>query len=184
MDDKAIVELFLQRDENAIAHTQEKYGALCSRIAYGVLGNAQDSEEIVNQAYLKLWNAIPPKKPDPLMPFLARIVRNLSLNLVKAQHTQKRFSGEFALSLDELDECIPDGNSQPNDSREIRDCLNRFLAAEKKEVRSVFVLRYFYCESTEEISRKTGFSESKLKSMLHRARKRLKAFLESEGISV
>lgn len=185
MDDKQIVDLFWQRDEQALAETSAKYGALCRRIAFGILGNSQDSEEIENLSYLKLWEAIPPTRPQPLVSFLAKIVRNLALNTLKAKHTQKRCAGEFMLSLDELDECIPDkAGSDALDSIHIRDCLNTFLKAQKRTVRSIFVLRYFYCESIEAIAQKTGFSESKLKSMLHRTRGKLRDFLESEGISV
>ena len=184
MDDEKIVGLFLQRDERAISETTLKYGKLCGKIAYGILGNPQDSEEIVNSAYLRLWESIPPKKPNPFMPFLAKIVRNLALNRYKAEHTKKRFSGEFALSLDELDECVPDNKAKQSDAGEIRDALNAFLAEQKQSSRQIFVLRYFYCESIEEISVKTGFSEGKIKSLLFRLRQKLKNHLESEGISV
>lgn len=184
MDDERILDLFWQRDERAIAETSAKYGALCGKIAYGILGDPQDSEEIVNLSYLRLWDAVPPKRPNPLPPFLAKIVRNLALNRLKAERTQKRFGGEFALSLDELDECIPDKKNDRGNSEQIRDCLNTFLKAQKREPRSIFVLRYFYCESIEEIARKTGFSESKVKSVLFRTRNKLRLFLESEGISV
>ena len=184
MDDEIIVDLFWQRDERAITETSAKYGALCGRIAYGILGNQQDSEEIVNQSYLRLWDAVPPKKPIPITPFLAKIVRNLALNRLKAEHTQKRCSSEFTVSLDELDECVPDKKGVQSDSLHIRDCLNTFLKGQKRQVRSIFLLRYFYCESIEEIATKTGFSESKVKSMLFRTRNKLKEYLESEGISV
>ncbi len=184
MDDEKIVGLFLQRDETAISETTLKYGKLCGKIAFGILGNLQDSEEIVNTAYLRLWETIPPKEPNPFMPYLAKIVRNLALNRYKAEHTKKRFSGEFALSLDELDECVPDNKAKQSDAGEIRDALNAFLAEQKQSSRQIFVLRYFYCESIEEISVKTGFSEGKIKSLLFRLRQKLKNHLESEGISV
>ena len=184
MDDEKIVDLFWQRDERAITETSAKYGALCGKIAYGILGNSQDSEEIVNMSYLRLWDAVPPKRPDPFSPFLAKIVRNLALNKLKAEHAQKRCSSEFTVSLDELDECIPDKKSVISDSVHIRDCLNTFLKGQKRQVRSIFVLRYFYCESIEEIAEKTGFSESKVKSMLFRMRNKLREHLESEGISI
>lgn len=184
MDDEKIVDLFWQRDEQAITETSAKYGALCGKIAYGILGNSQDSEEIVNQAYLRLWDAVPPKRPDPFSPFLAKIVRNLALNRLKAEHTQKRNPGEFTVSLDELDECIPDKKSAQSDTGHIRDCLNTFLRGQKRDVRSIFILRYFYCESIEEISERSGYSEAKVKSLLFRTRKKLRTYLESEGISV
>ena len=183
MDDEKIVGLFLQRDETAISETTLKYGKLCGKIAFGILGNLQDSEEIVNTAYLRLWETIPPKEPNPFMPYLAKIVRNLALNRYKAEHTKKRFSGEFALSLDELDECVPDNKAKLSDAGEIRDALNAFLAEQKQSSRQIFVLRYFYCESIEEISVKTGFSEGKIKSLLFRLRQKLKNHLESDGIS-
>lgn len=184
MDDEKIVGLFWQRDERAISETTAKYGRLCGKIAYGILGNIQDSEEIVNTAYMRLWESIPPKNPNPFMPFLAKIVRNLALNRYKAEHTQKRYAGEFAVSLDELDECVPDKKSEPSDAAQIRDCLNAFLAEQKQSSRQIFVLRYFYCESIEDIAVKTGFSEGKIKSLLFRLRQKLKNYLESEGISV
>ena len=183
MDDKEIVRLFWQRDERAVTETSVKYGRLCGKIACGILGNPQDGEEIVNHAYMRLWETIPPKNPEPFMPYLAKIVRNLALNRYKAEHTQKRFSGEYAVSLDELDECVPDKKGEESSAAEIRDCLNAFLERQKPEVRSVFVMRYFFCESVEEIS-KTGFSEGKLKSLLFRTRNKLKSYLESEGIFI
>lgn len=184
MDDNQIVELFWSRDERAVTETSAKYGRICGKIAYGILGNPQDSEEIVNSSYLQLWNAIPPKRPDPLAAFLAKIVRNLALNKYKADHAQKRYSGEFTVSLDELDECVPDKNSTESDPLHIRDCLNTFLREQKRQDRSIFVLRYFNCASIEEIAQKTGFSQSKVKSILFRMRGRLKVCLEKEGISI
>lgn len=184
MDDKEIVRLFWQRSERAISETSVKYGKLCGKIACGILGNPQDGEEIVNHAYMRLWETIPPKNPEPFMPYLAKIVRNLALNRYKAEHTQKRFSGEFDLSLDEIDECVPDRKGAQSGAEEIRDCLNAFLERQKPEVRSVFVMRYFFCESLEDIAKKTGYSVGKLKSILFRTRNKLRNFLESEGISI
>ena len=182
MDDEKIVELFLERNEQAIAETSAKYGALCGKIAYNILGDPQDSEEIVNQALLRLWESIPPQRPTLFSAFLAKIVRNLSLNRLKAEHTQKRIASEFAVSLDELDECIPDKKS--SGTEHIRDSINAFLDGQKQDLRKIFVLRYFYCDSIEEIAKKTGYSEGKIKTALFRMRKKLKTHLESEGISI
>lgn len=184
MDDEKIVELFWERDEQAIAETSAKYGALCGKIAYNILGDPQDSEEIVNQALLQLWESIPPQRPALFSAFLAKVVRNLSLNRLKAEHTQKRMASEFAVSLDELDECIPDEKSDQSDAEHIRDSINAFLDEQKQDLRKIFVLRYFYCESIEEIAKKTGYSEGKIKTALFRMRKKLKIHLESEGILI
>ena len=154
-----------------------------------ILDNAQDAEECVNDTYLRAWNAIPPDRPIKLGAFLGKITRNLSLDRYKAKKAAKRGNSLFQVSLDELNECIPSGSTgfgsgfdDESEARRIGDCINRFLRKQSAEVRNVFICRYFYSDSIGEISRRFGITESKIKSMLHRARGKLKKFLESEGI--
>ena len=189
MEDKQIVDLYWERNERAIAESDAKYGAFCARIAMNILDNAQDAEECVNDTYLRAWNAIPPDRPVKLGAFLGKITRNLSLDRYKAKKTAKRGNSLFLVSLDELSECIPDGSTgfgsgfdEETEARRIGDCINRFLRRQSGEARDVFICRYFYSDSIGEIARRFGLSESKVKSMLHRARGKLKKFLESEGI--
>ncbi len=181
MEDSCIVSLFFDRDESALAETQKKYGAYLKRISMNILDDLSDSEEIVNDTYLSAWNSIPPNKPERLAPYLGRIARNLSLNRYKSRHAQKRSGGEFALSLDELDECVPDADDTALFTGEQ---ISEFLRQEPRNVRSVFVCRYFYGETIKNISKRFGYSESKIKSMLLRTRNRLKRHLEKEGITV
>ena len=189
MEDKQIVDLYWERNERAIAESDAKYGAFCARIAMNILDNAQDAEECVNDTYLRAWNAIPPDRPVKLGAFLGKITRNLSLDRYKAKKTAKRGNSLFLVSLDELSECVPDGSTgfgsgfdEETEARRIGDCINRFLRRQSGEARDVFICRYFYSDSIGEIARRFGLSESKVKSMLHRARSKLKKFLESEGI--
>ena len=189
MEDKQIVDLYWKRDERAISESDAKYGAFCARIAMHILDNAQDAEECVNDTYLKAWNAIPPTRPVKLGAFLGRITRNLSIDRYKAKKTAKRGDSLFLVSLDELSECIPDGSTgfgsgfdDETEARRIGECINRFLRKLPAESRDVFICRYFYSDPIGEIARRFGLSESKVKSMLHRARGKLKKFLESEGI--
>ena len=189
MEDKQIVDLYWERNERAIAESDAKYGAFCARIAMNILDNAQDAEECVNDTYLRAWNAIPPDRPVKLGAFLGKITRNLSLDRYKAKKTAKRGNSLFLVSLDELSECVPDGSTgfgsgfdEETEARRIGDCINRFLRRQSGEARDVFICRYFYSDSIGEIARRFGLSESKVKSMLHRARGKLKKFLESEGI--
>lgn len=181
MEDSRIVSLFLVRDESALAETQKKYGAYLKRISMNILDDLSDSEEIVNDTYLSAWNSIPPNKPERLAPYLGRIARNLSLNRYKSRHAQKRSGDEFALSLDELDECVPGTDDTALFTGER---ISEFLRQEPRNVRSVFVCRYFYGETIKSISKRFGYSESKIKSMLLRTRSRLKRHLEKEGITV
>lgn len=183
MDDKEIVELYWQRNEQAIKETADKYGAYCRKISLNILSDLSDSEENVNDAYMQAWLSIPPYKPDSLMAFLGKLTRNLALNRYKAMHAKKRLWNQFAISLDELSDCTPSNImvEQKAEIAELGKSINSFLYSQKEDIRNVFICRYFYCDSVEEISDRFGYSQSKIKSMLMRARIRLKSYLKKEG---
>ena len=189
MEDHQIVELYWKRDEKAIAESQAKYGEYCIRIALNILDNMQDAEECVNDTYLRAWESIPPTRPVKLGAYQGKITRNLSLDRFKARKSAKRGNSLFQVSLDELNECVPGGSTgfgsgfdDETEARRIGECINRFLRKQPREVRDVFICRYFYSDSIGEITRRFGLTESKIKSMLHRTRQKLRKFLESEGI--
>ena len=183
MDDAQIVALYWQRDEHAIEATAAKYGPYCMKISQNILSDRADSEENVNDTYLKAWHAMPPQRPAILSAFLGKIARNLALNRYKARNTQKRAGGVFALSLDELDDCavtLP-GPEDETAARELGALISAFLRTQSEEVRAMFVLRYFYCDSIEEISARFGCGESRVKTTLLRTRRKLKEHLIKEG---
>ena len=153
------------------------------KISQNILNNFSDSEENVNDTYLKAWNSIPPTRPKILSAYLGRIARNLALNRYKARHAEKRTGDEFSVSLDELSQCTPSGVSVEDEVqiKKLGQTINRFLSEQKEDVRAVFVCRYFNCDSIEEISAKSGFSQSKIKSILMRTRMKLRLYLEKEG---
>ena len=183
MEDSEIIGLYWNRDDSAILQTQEKYGAYCLTISRNILGNLSDSEENVNDTYLKLWNTIPPERPKHFSAYLGKIARNLAINKYKAKHTDKRLANEFSASLDELSLCTP-SNVNVEDEAQIKELgrkISDFLYEQKEEVRAVFVCRYFECDSVEVIAEKFGFSQSKVKSLLMRTRTKLRRYLEQEG---
>ena len=184
MEDAQIIALYWSRDGEAIRQTDEKYGAYCFTIAQRIVQSHEDSEECVNDTWLRAWNAMPPERPDYLKLFLAAITRNLSLDRLKERKTAKRGGGAAALALDELSECVSGAESAEETAirKEILASLNRFLGTLKETERSVFLCRYWYLDSTEEIAEKSGFSVSKVKTMLFRIRKRLHTQLEKEGL--
>lgn len=183
MDDKEIVELYWQRNEQAIKETADKYGAYCRKISLNILSDLSDSEENVNDAYMQAWLSIPPHKPDSLMAFLGKLTRNLALNRYKAINAKKRLWNQFAISLDELSDCTPSNImvEQEAEIAELGKSISSFLYSQKEDIRNVFICRYFYCDSVKEISDRFGYSQSKIKSMLMRARIRLKSYLKKEG---
>ena len=183
MDDREIVDLYWQRDEHAIEATAAKYGTYCMKISQNILSDRADSEENVNDTYLHAWNAMPPQKPAILPAFLGRIARNLALNRYKAKSAQKRQGDAFALSLDELDDCAP-ALSSPDDAAmaaELGRSISAFLRTQNEEVRSMFILRYFYCEPVEALAARFGCGESRVKTTLLRTRRRLREHLVKEG---
>ncbi len=179
MDDNQIIELFFSRSEQAIAETQSKYGRLCAKIASGILTRPEDAEEAVSSSYVKLWNAIPPKRPSSLCGYLCTIVRNTALNLYDS--LRRRSCEEL---YGELADVIPDSVSveEQNSSREIAEYLNSFLRGCNKKNRDIFTGRYYFNMSLRDIAEGMGMTESAVKTRLSRTRAQLKAFLAANGI--
>jgi len=188
VEDSKIVDLFFERQELAIAETKIKYGNRLFRSSLNILYNTQDAEECVNDTLLKAWEAIPPNRPTKLGAFLAKIARNLSLNKWKAKNTQRRGSGEVSYLLDELEECLSNNNNNGNspeqeyESSRIVDVINSCLSNMELEMRIAFVERYFHGDSILDISLRHRISQSKVKSLLFRARNKLRTHLEEEEI--
>ena len=184
MDDQAIVQLYWNRSEAAIAETDRKYGHYCFSIAHNILNNTEDSQECVSDTYLAAWRAMPPKKPAILSTFLGKITRRISLNRWRNKSRKKRGGGEVILALEELRECIPSSEDVERrmEQRELSRAITQFLAGLAETERNVFVCRYWYLADVKRISKAFGFTESKVKSMLHRTRIRLKAYLTQEGL--
>ena len=183
MSDAEIVDLYWQRNELAIHQTATRYGALCLQVAQNILGNLHDAEECVNDTYLRTWNAIPPERPQKLGAFVGKITRHLALDKYKAAHAAKRQADTFALSLDELGDAFPSKDFHAEeDARAIGDAINSFLRKETETSRKIFVCRYFFGDSIEDICSRFHVSEAKVKSSLFRSRNRLRTHLEKEGI--
>ena len=183
MEDNAIIDLYWSRSEEAITQTDAKYGRYCYRIAYNILTNRQDAEESVSDTYLAAWNHIPPTRPDVFSTFLGRITRNISISRWRAMGAQRRGGGETQLAFEELRECVSGNQSIENDliAKEALKVLNRFLETLPREHRIVFLRRYWYLDPIANIAVSCGFSQSKVKTMLCRDRKKLKQMLKKEG---
>lgn len=184
VDDREIVDLYWQRDERAIAETAARYGAYCSSIARNILHQAEDVEECVNDTWMNAWNSMPPHKPEVLSSFLGKITRYISLKKWRERYAQKRGGGETALALEELSESIPDGQSidEAVQAKELAQIVNTFLNGLPETERYIFVCRYWYLDPIADISTRYGFSQSKVKTMLWRTRKKLMLRLEKEGV--
>lgn len=184
MDDQEIMDLYWSRSENAISETAAKYGSYCYAIAYNILTNNEDAEESVSDTYMSAWNAMPPRRPSILAAFLGKITRHLSIDRWRSRNRQKRGGGEIILALEELDEVA--GNSGSPETtvtrKELVSGLNRYFDSLPATERSIFLRRYWYLDSIAAIAEQTGFSTSKVVSMLHRMRGNLKKQLVKEGL--
>lgn len=184
MDDLQIIELYFQRDERAIAETQAKYGNLCFLIVYNVLNNNEDAEECVNDAYLNVWNTIPPAEPQCLKAFVCKIARNLALTRLKYNKRKKR-SPDSLISLSDVeDTLISTSVDRHLFDEEAGHIIDRFLREQKPDVRNVFLRRYWFGDSIDNIADRFSFSKSKVKSMLFHTRNRLLKYLHEEGIDL
>ena len=185
MEDETIIGLYNDRDEAAISQTDKKYGGYCRTISYNILQSRPDTEECVNDAYLRTWNAIPPEQPRSLRAFVGRITRNLSLNRLAERKAAKRGGGRYQAVYDELDASLahaaaPDALGEI----ELRDLLDRFLAALPEQRRNLFIGRYWYFQSIAEIAAQTGFTQSKVKMQLKQSRDELREHLQKEGVTI
>lgn len=183
MDDGAIVELYLCRDEAAIGHTAQRYGARLRRLSYGIVEDIQTAEECENDTYLEAWERIPPHEPRSyLFAFLARIVRNLSIDRCRRRERLKRSAHIVTLSA-ELEACIPapDDIQCRMEAAELGRVISVFLRSMPQQQRNVFLRRYWYADPIDAICRRYLMSQSKVKSMLFRTRNALRAYLEKEG---
>lgn len=185
MEDREIIGLYWARNEDAIRETSSKYGKLCFRIANNILANHEDSEECVNDTYLGLWNAIPEQRPTRFSVFISRIARNLSLKKFEYLSAAKR-NPEAIYSFEELGDCVSGKESIENEleNKLIEQTIDKFLWRQGEEKRNIFIYRYWYFESIGSICERTGFSQSKVKSILFDLRRNLRKYLESEGIEI
>ena len=183
MEDSAIIELLYNHSEDGLARLSEKYNKLLQTVVSSVLYDCGDAEECVNDTWLGAWKSMPPHRPQVLSPFLAKITRAAAIDRFRTRKRFKRQSSEYACSLSELEECIPDGTSvsQQVHAQLLAETIGRFLRDLPSLQRSVFVERYFYMDPIKDIARRHAMSESKTKSMLHRIRERLRGYLRQEG---
>ena len=185
MDDRELVDLYLARSETAIEQTEKKYGPLCRSVAMNILGNRQDAEECVNEAYLGAWNTIPPQEPDPFRTYLLKIVRNRSLARFRSNKAQKR-DRNFAVALEELEGILPATLSVEDElaGRELSALLDRFLEGLDKKSRIVFIRRYWFGDPVALIAARFSMRPNSVSVQLLRTRSKLRSFLEKEGYVV
>ena len=183
MNDEAIIRLYFDRDERAIAETQTAYGTALTGLARRMV-NEQDAQECVNDTYLAAWNKIPPARPVHLFAWLAKVCRNLVCDRIDYLGAQKRSAQMISIS-EELSELIADPAADyEGDAQVLGDLISAFLKKQKKDSRILFLRRYWFGLSIRELAEESGFSESKIKTTLYRMRAGLKEELLKEGIAL
>lgn len=183
MDDSKIIEIFFERSEQAITELSAKYGAICLHVAENILGNRQDAEECVADAYLAVWNTIPPQRPELLRSYILRIVRNLSLKKYHENTAQKRNS-HYDIALEEIQDCFssPSSVDKEIEAEQIARVIDRFLEGLDRPDRIMFVRRYWYGDSMGDLAGLLHKSRHYISVRLSRLRKSLKQFLTEEGV--
>ena len=186
MDDSDIIRLYLSRSEKAISETDKKYGKVCRTTARNILGSPEDSEECVNDTYLRVWDIIPPQRPSRLGSFVIRIARNLAVNMFKSRETLKKGAGYKAVGFDEIAQFLPALETVESavDRKAVLSAIESFLRTLPEEKRIMFVRRYFYCSTYAQIAVDLKMTESAVTMSLRRTREKLREFLETEGIEI
>ena len=180
MNDQQIISLYFDRNERAIKETDRKYGKTCMQVSMNILHSHPDAEECVNDTYLKTWNSIPPTKPRSLCAFLCRIIRNLSLNRLQSLTAAKR-NRDLTVSFEELEACIPLPDEQ---TPALAEMLEKFLREQGETDRTLFMGRYWFACSVEDLARRTGLTKNAVQLRIFRTRERLRAYLEERGYHV
>lgn len=186
MDDAKIVQLYWDRNEQAIPATAEKYGNYCTSIARNILGNREDAEECVNDTYLNAWNSMPPHRPGVLSAFLGKLVRNLSFNRYKHNTADKRGGSQTKVVLDEIAEIVSDAADmeQEIDRRELIRAIDTFLSTLSTNKRGIFVRRYWYFDNVADIASRFGMTENNVSVLLNRLRLKLHRYLLERGFEL
>ncbi|MDE7281036.1 MAG: sigma-70 family RNA polymerase sigma factor [Ruminiclostridium sp.] len=185
MDDIEITELFLQRKESAIKELSQKYGSYCKTVASNILKDPNDTEECLNDAYLAVWNSIPPQNPNSLGAYTAKIVRNKALDRVQRNSAQKRGGGEEALPIDELGDLVCGSSmEQELNKKELIGAINGFLDSLDRRTRLIFIGRYWSCNSLSELAARFQTTEHNITVKLSRTRQKLKKYLYERGFEI
>ena len=186
LEDEKIIDLFWQRNENAISETDRKYGELVFKIAYNILYDKGDSEECQNDTYLDIWNAIPPTRPRVFVAFIVKIARRISIDLYRKKSSKKMIPSEFKTSIEELEYCLQ-GESEIDESlyaKELVKLINSYLRTLNEKQRYIFVGRFYFASSVEELAREIGTTPSNVYKALEKIKKGLKSYLARKGMSV
>ena len=183
MDDEQIVSLYWLRNEAAIRETETKYDRYLTKIAYNILADHEDSRESVNDTYLAAWESMPPQRPSVLSAYLAKLTRRISIDRFRYRTRSKRLGSEYAISLNELGDCVSGGNTTEEivNVKLLADAIGIYLRAQSREARTAFLARYYFLDPVKEVAAQLGISESKCKTLLHRTRAGLKDYLQKEG---
>ena len=185
MEDEKIIDLFFVRSEQAIRELDNKYGKICHNFSYNIVNSRQDAEECVNDAYLGAWNAIPPAKPNPLLSYIVKIVRNISLKIYYRKEAAKR-SSHYAIAMEEIEACIaaPNTVEAEIEARELARIIGDFLDTLTAENRVIFMRRYWFADSYKDIAEFVGLSEKNISVRLTRIRQKMKEYLAEREVFV
>ena len=190
IDDEKIIEMFFERSEQGIRELDIKYGKVCHNLSYHIVGSRQDAEEqdaeeCVNDAYLGAWNAIPPARPNPLLTYICKIVRNISLKIYYRKEAAKR-SSHYTIAMEEIEACIADPNTVETEieSRELARIIGEFLDTLTLENRVIFMRRYWFADSYKDIAEFMGLSEKNISVRLTRIREKMKQYLIEREVFV
>jgi RNA polymerase sigma-70 factor (ECF subfamily) len=184
--DEHIIDMYWERDPDAIQETDQKYGPMLKNVAYNILFDPEDCEECQNDAYLGIWNAIPSARPAMFPAFIMQITRRIAINRYKEKSRKKRIPSQLTISIEELESAISSGLSveEEYDAKELGKVISEYIRQLSERQRYIFVDRYYMAETVEKTAEDLGISPQTVYRELEKIKRGLKKYLEGKGIYV
>lgn len=184
--DEEIIEMYWQRDPDAIQATNHKYGKLLQNTAYNILSDLQDSEECQNDVYLRVWNAIPSTRPADFFAFIMQIMRRIAFNRYKEKTRKKRVPSQLTICIEELQNSLSSGMSveEEYDAKVLGELITEYVRKLSDRQHYIFVDRYYMAEPVEKIASDLSISVRTAYREIEKIKQGLKEYLEENGVYV
>ena len=183
--DEKIIDMYWERDPDAIQETDRKYGAFLRNVAYNILFDVQDCEECKNDAYLGIWNAIPSARPAAFPAFIMRIMRQIAIRRYREKSRKKRIPSQLTISLEELDAISNDSSvEEVYEAKEVGRLITEYLKQLNERQRYIFIDRYYLAEPVEKTAAELSISVRTAYNEIEKIKQGLRDYLERNGVHV
>lgn len=184
--DEQIIDMYWQRNQDAIRETDHKYGNLLQNVSYNILYDSLDCEECRNDTYLRIWNLIPDSRPSPFAAFIVRIMRGIAIDRYREKSSKKRIPSQLTVSMEELNNSISSDRTVDEiyEAREIGKMISEYVRSLNDRQQYIFIDRYYMAEPVEKTASDLSISVQTTYREIQRIKQGLRKYLEGKGVDV